>query len=288
MMTANKRSGFTIIELLVVMSIIAVLMGFLVSAVQVVRQAGTRHTAQSEILFLTSAAETFKIKMHAPARVTGGGPNDTFRLCTSYVGSNGQPLMEIVGGQPRVWPEADYLLRVFPQVSLTDNGLRDNGAPVSPGAPILLDANQAFVLWTTGGKWNNYRGFSRNPRRPFTPLTAGEDRIGPFFEASPPSRLRDENGVEDGRWRDPWGTPYAVLSVGNDDQYPAIACYGVMPYLRADGTPLRRPVQIISAGRNKKFGPGGVFLPGSGVWAFGLDGGDDLSNFQSPMLSVTP
>ena len=44
--------------------------------------------------------------------------------------------------------------------------------------------------------------------------------------------------------------------------------------------------QIISAGPNKIFGPGGNWTPGTGPWAENQPGNDDISNWTQRKLGV--
>ncbi len=93
---------------------------------------------------------------------------------------------------------------------------------------------------------------------------------------------------------DPWGTPYRYLvppppTVG-DKRTPTPAEYrqlqlhiilgmwGVRGY--TEKWKWLGRVQIISAGPDKKFGPGGEWTPGAGPWAPAGVGADDIGNFN--------
>ncbi len=272
------RFAFTLIELLVVMAIISVLAALLLAGVQSVRKAGDRAKAKAEINQLTLALASFKADRGGNPLLSGGGPGGEFRLCTSYLDPTGTPL---------AWPEVDYLRQSWPQINLADTGLRNAGAKVLPAAPVLLDGNQAAILWLCGGQFCNYLGLSNSPTQPFLVPNGGDPRKR-YLEPNS-DRLRDPvTGTEDGRFRDPWGTPYAILASGAKVYAAGVTCYGVSPYstmfrgqLNAGGT------QILSAGRDKQFGPGGNYTAGSGAWTEGQPGGgDDLSNFRTLHLGA--
>jgi prepilin-type N-terminal cleavage/methylation domain-containing protein len=307
----SARSGFTLIELIVVVAILALLMALILPAVQRMRTAGLRVQARADITELGVAAGNFAGTFGPSPQVSGGGPNGEFRLVTKYTDSSGNLLTDtiLVGGVPtqRVWPEIDFLLTAFPNMNTSDNGLRqggDGGPPVMATNPELLDGNQAMVFLLTGGVDCQFRGFSRNVAKPFTPLktnpppppgTPPESRKGPFIEVQMKRVTDPLTQVVDGRFRDPWGTPYAVLSYANYAKgYPVttwngtpITCYGVSPFLVASN-PTQfingSTNQIISAGPNGKFGPGGPWVAGQGTYAMGSDGSDDISNFASAPL----
>lgn len=282
-MRRHHRAGFTLIELLVVIAIGTLLMALLMAAVQKVRDAGKRTDARTEIAGLTMAAQAFAMEMKAVPCLSGGGPNGEFRLCTKYTDAAGNLLL---------WPEVDFLLTAFPNINRDDNGLRVAGVAVPNSAPILLDGNQALIFWLSGGEILQYQGFSLNAARPFTASTApAEKRKGPW--AFPNSKYLEVNGsgVRTGRYCDPYGVPYACMGYRADlKDYPALASFGVAPFRdpsRGNTLYNASTIQVISAGRDKTFGPGGAFAPGQGSYAPNQPGGDDLANFKTGILGAT-
>jgi len=290
---AAPRRGFTMVELLVVIGVIAIMTGILVVAVPRViitaRNAGTA----TEIGQISNAIGTYKSKMNVQYIPScGSGPGGTFQLKATYTGSE---------------PEAIYLKQVFPQLNLSATGLKN----------VNLDCNQTLVFFLTGGIDMNFQGFSTNRAAPFTPPAANstESRIGPFLDF-PVNRysLTVGTGTGQASLLDRFGSPFAyfafnpvvrtwrspVLS-GTTYSYTGEQSFTfnstpVGPYY--DGTPADRKYlnpqgfQIISAGDNGTdsgsphgFGPGGNgWTPGSGSYAEDSDGGDDLSNFNGGKL----
>ncbi len=157
------------------------------------------------------------------------------------------------------------------------------------------------MFWLTGGTLTEFKGFSNNPARPLSPAKpfgAGrepEKRKGPFMEVNGKKFTNAKSGVMDGRLRDPWGTPYAVLGairVGQD-YHPEVTYADfedptnkLTAYFTATGYYNKGGVQIISAGPNRRFGPGGKYTPGADEWATSKTGGDDLANFKKDQLSA--
>lgn len=262
------RRAFTLIELLVAIAIIGILMALLMVALTSARDSGKRTQCRSELSQIQQAASLFKSQMGISPPLTGGGPNGTFRFCTSYSDPSQQN-----------WPELGYLLQMFPNMDRNDNGLRDYFAnqPVGWTTPIYLDGNRALFTWLTGGGYTDYTGFSTNPKRPFD---KGGQRKGPWMEVQA-SRFLADDGYNDGHYRDCYGTPFACIGAPY-----TTTNLGVSPFIGATGKPYNpNTFQIISAGKDKKFGPGGSFVPGTGAYVVGQPGGDDMSNFHPSILS---
>lgn len=274
------RGGFTMIELLVVILIIAVLVGLLVPAIGVVRGQVKKTEAANEIAQLVTGHQQFVAKFsvkHIPS--SGSSATGKFQLRGKYYDA---PTTGQVG---KTSVEGVYLKQVFPQLNLDNTQLPDQD----------LDGNQCLVFFLSGGSVTGYQGFSANKQQPFlAPQQQGEERIGPFFDFKP-AKLNAQ-----GQYLDPWGTPYAYFSAtqrGND--YPDSVVFTVTntaedPPVQSNTYPLytgggagvkkfQQPkgFQIVSAGPNRQFGGGGAWNPGSGDYIREGKGGDDLCNFNN-------
>ncbi|MDB5310667.1 MAG: prepilin-type cleavage/methylation protein [Gemmataceae bacterium] len=284
MRVSRERSAFTVIELLVVIAIIGLLIGLLLPAVQTVRDTARRAQVTTDIAQLSNAVGVFQSETGNVPLLSGGGPNGEFRLQTSYA-DPANP------GQWLGWPEVVWLKSVWPYMGMTDNGLRLNGAVVTT---TLLDGNQALVFWLTGGEYSGFQGFSKNKAQPFTPPTpagagaVAEQRQGPYVAVTLNRVTDPATNMVDGRLRDIYGRPYACLGyVAAINNYPNVKSFGVAPYTDANGRFWSKStVQIISAGKDGQFGPGGSLTPGTGAWATNQPGWDDQANFKTSMLGV--
>jgi prepilin-type N-terminal cleavage/methylation domain-containing protein len=224
---AARRAGYTLIELLIVIAIIAVLASLLLVAISGATRRGDETKARSHLTTLDTVLGQFKSKFNNNAvPCVGGGPNGTFRLCSSYVNpSTGAPLTDPSG---REWPEITILKRLFPRMELIENGLRvalPNGDPqpvfppptagpitltnvstnlgsagIAPRNPLLLDPNQCLVFFLTGAQFTAYSGFNSNPTQPFAwafgpaagPFTGQNSRLhGGAFTEFEPRQLKD-------------------------------------------------------------------------------------------------
>lgn len=271
-----KRKAFSLIELLAVIAIIAILIAIMLPVVSGVRRTAFNAQVAVEMQQVTTVAGMFSGYFGIQPMVNGGGPNGEFRLCSNYSDTS--------------WPEAQYLKRLFPNADFADNGLRvkdPSGVLVSvPSSnPELLDGNQALVFWLSGGTYTNYRGFSLNRQKPFTPPASVTEDRKKWMDFDQ-SRMYDANGIQDNRWRDPHKVPYAVLGFNPISRtFPTnVTCFGVRPYERDGKIYNSGTIQIICAGMNDSFGPGGILTPGVGAWKSPNSGYDDLANFRQQML----
>ncbi|MBY0527745.1 MAG: hypothetical protein K2R98_30385, partial [Gemmataceae bacterium] len=130
-------------------------------------------------------------------------------------------------------------------------------------------------------------GFSSDPKDPWKATVAGEIRKGPYYDFKL-NRLKSvahTSGSSALCYLDVYGTPFAFFgSYGASNNYNANDCttIGAKPYMQS-ATEYIKPesFQIISAGPNKKFGPGGLYNPAT---IAATDGRDDVSNFATSNL----
>lgn len=155
------RAGFTMVEILVVITIIAILASLILAAVLRAMDVGTRTENFAEIAQIESAIGEAKQKLNLPQI-----PPGPFNLKAIYSGTE---------------PELGYLLQAFPQMNW--GGTTTNG--LVAGTNVWLDSNQTLLFFLNGSVFTNYTGFSTNPATPFAvSTTVNSNRIGPFLQAS--------------------------------------------------------------------------------------------------------
>jgi len=109
--------------------------------------------------------------------------------------------------------------------------------------------------------------------------------------------------VVNGAYLDPWKTPYAYFGSGTGGIYPTFQINptnspyytaanfipapmpGIAPFFSGAKPVNPNGVQIISAGENMTFGPGGAWTPGAGAYSNAqAPGGDDMANFNGGLM----
>jgi prepilin-type N-terminal cleavage/methylation domain-containing protein len=168
--TTNHRSGFTVVELLMVIVIIAILMALLLPALQSVRQQAQVAQVSTEIKALETALTLFKTEFGAlpPSRIILHEHTDGW--------FSDQRSMNIVR---MLWPQFDFGVpstRPTPRLLTWDiNGDGDTSDT------LVLTGAECLAFFTAGMMDNGVPvGFSKNPRNPFE-IDRGT-RIGPFHE----------------------------------------------------------------------------------------------------------
>jgi prepilin-type N-terminal cleavage/methylation domain-containing protein len=308
--SAPQRGGFTLIELLVVLAIIAVLVALIGSAIFSAMAAGPDAQTRHEIAQLATAIEACKSNL-SPA-----GPLPFLPSRIKLDETCDYPNRTVTGSDD--WFAVYFLKKAFgnslnlirPGNRGYGGGIDWNGDGMATGV-YYLDGAEAMVFWLggipTATAPAGCRGFNTDPRNP------GANGAGTFkqpFYTFPPNRLvRLANNFL--RYTDAYNnnppSPYLYFSTyqaGNDYninpmnnpplvQYAGPDCSQsfptVFPYQTAPGQFINpKSFQILSAGRDGQFGPGGVW-PANGWGPNNPNhGSDDLANFSSRILAQPP
>ena len=292
--TRSNRSGFTLVELMVVILIITVLSALLAMAVSRALAAGKRTRNQIEIRQLAAAIDAFKTAYkvdYIPSKIV--------------LSENGQ-IYTTLAGAPLYSDSLAYLQRLWPrlQFPVDWNGNGKIDPPTGPIAgDVILTGDQCLVFFLCGIPFVDgtglptCSGFSTNPANPAAHITPGTPGLAPkpplyefdtgrlVFSYNPRaprffSYLDTYGNSTDGKggWAPGVGQPYLYFSSYrvrngyNNANYSPPDCQwiqqagvpipaypyasGVNQYMNPSG------FQIISAGADKMFGPGSA-NPGS-------------------------
>ena len=157
----SKKAGFTLIEVLIVITIIGILIGLLIPAVGIAYRSVRKSAIAMEVMTISNAVEKYKTKY-------GDYPPD---------GSNAAVMTR-------------HLRKIFPQIAQSELDLLVAGSNSSTGlSGAVMDPPEALVFFLGG--------FSTDPVHPFTgsggpfavsptgstsPIQYNVDRNAPFFE----------------------------------------------------------------------------------------------------------
>lgn len=281
------RAAFTLVELLVVISIIATLLALLLPAVQKIRGIGPRTRAVAEIQQLAAAVDQFKQQYKFV-------PPTSFRIpATIQFNNTAHPDN----------PGCVIFQRMFPRWARgvadgTSTGLAGAGTTLVGSASLVYFLGGPNTLFPQGGQRDGWAVDG-----PVAPSQGATSLTVPFFDF-PTNRISVGLG-----FIDPWKTPYAYFGSNDAGAYNLTdvltfnlpgGTFTVKPYRTQTPPPPaaatgfkwvnEKGCQIISAGENgplatgaatsRGFGPGDFWAPNSGLYAPGQSGADDLANFN--------
>jgi general secretion pathway protein G len=270
--TKPARSGFTLIEVLIVIVIIGILAALILPAVNHARMRAQIARVQSELESIKASITDFKVrfKNDPPSSVTlyeapAGWASDALSRRTIKT----------------LWPQFDF--SVSRKIN-TDPDMTDT---------FTLEGSECLVFFLGGmidGTSGAFRGFSKNPANPLA-LDNGT-RDGPFFEflggvnpttGAPIGRIIDSDGDSLPEYVDALASqtqPIVYLSSNSGLGYRASDDDSIAPYYR-DGA-RRAPFnadsfQLISPGFDFGYGTGGPLETEDSNGNGTLDAGEDTN-----------
>jgi hypothetical protein len=177
-----------------------------------------------------------------------------------------------------------YLSAIWPRLNWSGKRIDWSGG-VKGFTSAKLEGDQCLVYFLGGPRGN---GFSTSPTNPTLP---NGPRVGPFFEFAEDRLVQRVKGNPFSSFQDGYAkNVYAYFSSGKGpNKYrPDCPSLKVAPYFKKGSIPVdyynRRTFQIISAGKDGIFGPGGAWSPASAAKDVGPNGRDDLANFHGEFL----
>jgi prepilin-type N-terminal cleavage/methylation domain-containing protein len=288
------RSGFTLIELMIVLVIISILAALILPAVMRAGRTARIAQVQSEMESLKTSITQFKVRfgIEPPSSITiHEFPGDA--AAKPPTGWAGDPLSR--GIVKRLWPQFDFTAaREFDGDDVTDPGYQSESHTLD-GAECLVFFLGGMVDETSGA----LRGFSKNPRDPLSIDTGSRD--GPFFEFNggidpttklPVGRLVDANSNGLPEYIDAmpsqtkpilYFSSYAGTGYRKADNSPRIAS----PYFKDSSTTQAYNAdgfQLISPGSDFEYGVGGHFDPEKNTFNSNDLDGDNITNFHTGTL----
>lgn len=299
----RSRGGFTLVELMIVIVIIAILIGMLIPAVSAVRNRARVAQVKTEMASLGEKITEFKVTY-------GVEPPSMITLFENPAQWSLDPRSRAFLRQ--MWPQCNFGMARDFNANGTPNaagvGTPDDDPDLDGSPGITLTGAECLVFFL-GGMYDSsietHVGFSKNPANPFA---FGGNREGPFYEFEK-SRLVDVNNNGYPEYIDVYPnqqTPYLYVSSYDGRGYPVANTSGFddMDVFRTTGrdmlsvyrtgpanSPAYKPngFQIISPGIDGQYGTGGEFKPDDAGSTFSSSSGrtaesDNITNFHDGLL----
>ncbi len=301
--------GFTLVELLVAIGIVAILAGLLLTGVQSARQAVSTASVSSEIRSLETALASFHSEFgdYPPAQIT------LHETAAGWLADASS-----LGKIRKLWPQFDPT--VFGTgYDLNGNGTVEADIPMYGGECLVFFLGGVCATYHETGSTLNVivdpngsnpstltataadpidvwvtLGFSNNPKNPF--LRGGSSRKGPYFEFQP-DRVRNlrESGASYLGMPEYVDSlpgqiaPYCYFKADNGSYASAVVLPGftpASPYFQLGGVKgwNSTSFQLISPGRDGEFGSGGVYDAGK-TGTLSVEDGDNITNFTTGSLN---
>lgn len=297
MMRSNcraRRSGFTFVEILFVVAIMAVLAALLLAAVQRVLIMQARTETQQEITKIAQSLEVARTKYndapYLPSQLY------LFNDTTAYNNPNHPVVSKLPQADRDLVKKTGLVLRNMFGKRFVSNGGTVTWTTGGQNGSIKIKGAECLVFYLggmpSGGKCT---GFSMEPVNPTIPAQQepGKERLGPFYTFRT-NKLATGASNTYLVYKDPYDVPYAYFAPYGDNGYFADAAtecanydgkngLGSGPYAEATNKFISPKLyQIVSAGKDKRFGPGGIWVPSRGNP--NGETADNLANFSSTEL----
>jgi general secretion pathway protein G len=214
---SQPRSAFTLVELLVVITIIIILMSLLLTGINKIWNYVDEVKTTNEIAQISQACEAFKARYgrYPPSRIvlassTAGNPVGYNNLGGAATDADAQLQRESV----------EYLQAIFQGID-PNNGSHDWTGGSGPAGRYYLEGQECLVFFLGGMRYagSGFTGFCTDPTRPTFKivLSAGSQRVLPFFDfdMSRTTNVNPNSGNTGGFflvYLDPYKTPYAYFA----------------------------------------------------------------------------